>query len=63
MTALAVGRLALGDRMPKDVIVLAVEAQDLTSFSEALSPKVEAALPEVVARVQEILSGRGRLIS
>ena len=62
-TTLALGQKLLGKRMPREIIVVAVEAADLTTFSEHLSPEVEAALPEVVARVEEILgtaTGRNR---
>ena len=38
--------------MPADVTLLAVEARDLNSFSEHLTPEVEAAIPEVLARVE-----------
>ena len=33
--------------MPDDVVVLAVEASDLASFFENLTPDVEAAIPKV----------------
>jgi len=62
-TTLALGRKLLGKHMPVEIIVVAVEAADLTTFSEHLTPEVEAALPEVVARVEEILGpaqGRNR---
>ncbi len=55
-TALAFGRRALGAGMPEDVVVIAVEAEDLTTFSEAPTPAVAAAIPEVVARVRGLLS-------
>jgi hydrogenase maturation protease len=53
-TTLALGR-KLSKHMPKDVIVLAVEVRDLHSFSEQLAPEVEAAIPEVLARVEKLL--------
>jgi hydrogenase maturation protease len=53
-TTLALGR-KLSRHMPGDVIVLAVEAGDLDSFSEHLTPEVEAAIPEVLAKVAGFL--------
>jgi hydrogenase maturation protease len=53
-TTLALGR-KLSKYMPADVIVLAVEAGDLNGFSEDLTPEVGAAIPEVLARVMELV--------
>ena len=52
-TTLALGR-KLSKHMPEDVVVLAVEASDLTSFSEDLTPEVEAAIPKVLERLQRL---------
>jgi hydrogenase maturation protease len=41
--------------MPREVVVIAVEAADLYSFSETLTPRVEAAMPDVVKRVEKII--------
>jgi hydrogenase maturation protease len=46
-TALEMGR-ALGARLPREVIVVAVEAKDVYDFSEELSPAVAAAVPRAV---------------
>lgn len=46
----------LAKRMPEEVIVIAVEAGDITTFSETLTPEVAAAVPEVLARVCRMLS-------
>jgi hydrogenase maturation protease len=53
-TALALGE-KLSRTMPKEVIVLAIEAGSLDAFSENLSAEVEAAIPEVLGRTQAIL--------
>ncbi len=50
-TALALGR-SLDIPLPSETVFFAVEAQDTRTFGEALSPAVEAALPEVVRRVE-----------
>jgi hydrogenase maturation protease len=50
-TALALGR-ALDIPLPVETVFFAVEAEDTHSFGESLTPAVEAALPEVVRRVE-----------
>ncbi|MCP4606613.1 MAG: hydrogenase maturation protease [Proteobacteria bacterium] len=55
LTALAMGKELLGKHMPKDVVVIAVEAMNLNTFSEQLTQEVEAALPEMLKRVEKLL--------
>jgi hydrogenase maturation protease len=50
-TALALGR-SLDIPLPAETVFFAVEAQDARTFGESLTPAVEAALPEVVRRVE-----------
>ncbi len=57
-TTLAAGRALPGLSMPSQVIVLGVEAADVTTFSERLTPEVDAALPEVVSRIEALLADR-----
>ena len=52
-TALALGRKIAPEKMPKVVVFIAVEAEDLINVNEQLTPKVEAALPRVVKKVEE----------
>ncbi|MDH4067996.1 MAG: hydrogenase maturation protease [Dehalococcoidia bacterium] len=54
VTALELGKM-LNLAMPQKVVVFAVEAKDITSFSEKCTPKVEKAIPEVVSMVLEEL--------
>ena len=42
---------------PAEVVLVAVEAADLTTVGGPVHPAVEAALPQVVCRVEEILEG------
>jgi len=49
----------LGEPMPSELAVVAVEAADLGTFSERLTAPVERAVPEAVARVLEWLGGAG----
>ncbi len=56
-TALGVGRsmdLPLPDE--DDVIIIAIEAENVYDFSDKLSPPVEAAVPVAVAKVLELLN-------
>ncbi len=52
-TALALGRRIVPERMPKEVIFFAVEAEDLVDVNERLTARVEAALPEIVRKVED----------
>jgi hydrogenase maturation protease len=51
-TALELGK-RLGYAMPERIDILAVEAQDLETLSEELSPPVRAALPEALRLVRK----------
>lgn len=55
-TALELGR-RLGYDMPAEVVVLAVEAEDVETFGEELSPAVAAAAERLVAMVLEEVGG------
>jgi len=54
-TALAMGRKIVPERMPNEVVYVAVEVEDLVNVCERLTPKVEAALPEIIRRIEEEL--------
>ena len=49
------GRKLAEKPLPKDVRIVAVEVRNITSFSEGLSPEVEAAVPDAVAAVETLL--------
>ncbi len=53
-TALEIGH-RLGYDMPEEVVVFAIEAEDVETFGEALSPPVAAAAERVLALVREEL--------
>jgi len=50
-TALALGR-SLDIPLPAETVFFAVEAMETRTFGEALTPAVEAALPEIVRRIE-----------
>jgi len=56
VTALELGKM-LDLAMPQKITVFAVEAKDITSFSEKCTPEVEQAIPEVVKMVLQELDG------
>jgi hydrogenase maturation protease len=54
ITALELGKM-LNLAMPQEITIFAVEAKDITNFSEICTPKVERAIPKVVKMVLEEL--------
>lgn len=59
--ALALGR-GLGMKLPadKEIVILAIEAEDVLTFGERCTPAVEAAIPRAVDTViQLLLAGEG----
>jgi len=55
-TALELGK-RLGLAMPGEVVIYAVEVQDVTTFGERCTPRVEKAIPRVVEAVIKELEG------
>jgi hydrogenase maturation protease len=56
VTALELGKM-LNLAMPQKITIFAVEAKDVTNFSEKCTPEVEKAIPKVVKMVLEELIG------
>jgi len=56
-TALELGKM-LDLAMPQKITIFAVEAKDITSFSEKCTPEVEQAIPEVVKMVLQDLNAK-----
>lgn len=52
-TALALGRRLVPNEMPKEVLFLAIEAEDLVNVGENLTHRVAAAVPEAVRRLEQ----------
>jgi len=57
-TALALGRRIVPEKMPKVVVFIAVEAEDLINIKEQLTPKVQAALPQVIRKIEDEIKGK-----
>ena len=49
-TAMELGKM-LNLAMPQEITVFAIEAKDITTFSEKCTPEVEKAIPEAVRMV------------
>jgi hydrogenase maturation protease len=58
-TAIELGK-QLGLPLPPQITIFAVEVRDVTSFGEACTPEVAAAIPECVKMVLHEISGRYR---
>jgi len=56
-TALELGKM-LNLAMPQKITIFAVEAKDVTKFSEKCTPEVERAIPEAVKMVVKELNAR-----
>lgn len=58
-TALEIGRKSTPEKMPKDIIIYAVEVETVDEFSEQMTPEVEKAIPKVVEMILNDLKGNG----
>ncbi len=56
VTALELGEM-LNLTMPREISIFAVEAKDITRFSEKCTPEVEQVIPEAVKMVMDELVG------
>ncbi|MEW6068879.1 MAG: hydrogenase maturation protease [Nitrospirota bacterium] len=55
LTVLKLGSKLFPGKMPNDIIIIAVEAEDITTISEKCTPKVEKAIKEVVELIKGLL--------
>ena len=54
-TMLKLGRDLYPGKIPEDIVIIAVEAEDIETFSEKCTPKVEKAIQEVVRLIKGLL--------
>jgi hydrogenase maturation protease len=59
-TALELGRKLEPERMPKEIFFVAVEVNDVWTVGDTMTPEVEAALPEAVQTVLDLIEGKHR---
>ena len=52
-TAIEIGRKSLAEQMPAEIVVFAVEIQEVTGFTEEMTGRVKEAIPRVVSLVLE----------
>jgi len=55
-TAIEIGKKSLAEQMPADIIVFAVEIQEVAEFTDEMTRKVKEAIPRVVNLVLEEIS-------
>lgn len=53
-TAIELGRNVHPGRMPKEILLVAVEVADVMTVSEDMSPQVEQAIPSIVEKVRNL---------
>ena len=51
--ALMLGQLLYPDEMPKKLVILGVEVQDITSFSDKLTSNVQRAIPQLIEAIKK----------
>lgn len=56
-TALSIGNRLDPGNMPEKVMYVAVEAEDIQTVSESMTPAVEAAVPNAVSAVLHLIAG------
>lgn len=55
-TSLKLGQKLMSSEMPDEIIIYAIEAEDITTFNENCTPKVKAAIPKVIEQIKKDLS-------
>jgi hydrogenase maturation protease len=52
-TAIALGRQTAPEEMPKEIVFLAMQAEDISTFSEMQTPRVRKSIPAFISSVLE----------
>lgn len=52
-TALRFGEEIMREEMPKEVVVFAIEAEDIGSFDDKCTPRVKKAIPKVIELIKK----------
>jgi hydrogenase maturation protease len=55
LSTIELGKSIFAGRMPKDIIIIAVEADDITTVSDRCTPRVEKAVPKAVHVIKGLL--------
>jgi Ni,Fe-hydrogenase maturation factor len=54
-TMLALGRKLFPEKMPEDISIIAIEAEDVRTISDRCTEAVEKAIPEAVELIKGLL--------
>ena len=54
-TMLQLGRDLYPGKIPEDIVIIAIEAEDIETFSETCTPRVEKAIQEVLHVIKELI--------
>ncbi len=54
-TAIEIGRRIYPERMPSQILLVAIEVTDVSTISEEMTPEVRAAIPSVVTKVVDLV--------
>jgi len=54
-TVLELGGKLFPEKIPEDITIIAVEAEDITTISDKCTPQVEKAVPEVVQLIKKLI--------
>jgi hypothetical protein len=54
-TMLELGNRLFPEKMPEDIQIIAIDAEDITTISDKCTPKVEKAIPEVVELIKRLI--------
>ncbi len=52
-TAIEIGKRLLAEQMPKEIVIFAIEAEQVTKFTEEMTEKVKEAIPKVANLILE----------
>lgn len=55
---LNLGKEIFPDHMPDDVVIIGIEADDITTFSDSCTPKVEKAAGIAVKMIEQLVAGQ-----
>ena len=55
LTTLELGKRLYGDEMPEEIIVIGIEAADITNLDETCTPEVAKAVNKVVDKISDIV--------
>jgi hydrogenase maturation protease len=50
-TVLDLGKQYYSDRMPKQLLIYGIEAKDVVTFSESLTPQVKEKIPDILTKI------------